>query len=171
MKKNLEQVDLNRYIILRIDGNESCTKVQFRVDPILKYRDFLTMANDRGIVSNHHGIKMKWSCVLNEHPDTSIVMSLPPLPKDLRGKIVVDSRIDTVGTDYMAAVYYSPVFKTKEKDVYAFHESIVFVLDVEGWRNDVVIRKFIRFKIVDGTVEWLDCCGDSNYPFGLGPDD
>ena len=180
LKKNIEPVDLNKYILLHIDGLVSYSKEPFRVHSILKFRDYLTMVNTvRGypVVSNHEGLKMKWQCVLNEHPDTSIVMPLPSLPKTYMSQVVVDARIDTVETDYIPTFYFSPVFETKDKGVYAFHESWAGTMriDMGGgdiWVvEDVIIREFVRFRIVEGTVEWLDCCGHSNDPFGLGPGD
>lgn len=163
----IERNNLNQYIIKYISNKLGENGDVFRIDTELKFRDYLTMVDVRGLVSNHAGFKMKWQCVLDVHPDTSIIERLPQLPKEFQNKIILETSIDTVDTDYMPIVYFSPVFETKEKGVFAFHESISFVYKVEGFGGgiDVIVREFIRFRIVDGAVEWLDCCGRTNDPF------
>ena len=143
---------------------------KFRIDPNLKFRDYLSMVSERGLVSHYEGAAMRWHCVLDEHPDTSKVMLLPELPNEFMNTIVVAERLDTTDTDYMPAFYFSPVFETKEKGVYAFHESVSFVLTMEGYTDDVIIRLFHRFRIIDGTIEWLDCYGRTSVPFGADPE-
>ena len=160
----------NQPIVDYIEFLVSVNNNKLRVAPTLKFRDYLTMVYENGVVSNQVGFKMKWQCVLDEHPDTSKVMLLPQLPNQLMNTVVVAESIDTLGTDYMRTVYFSPVFETNNKGIYAFHVSTVSVQIFHGYRDDYIDRWFVRYRILDDTIEWLNCYGRTVMPFGDDPE-
>ena len=125
-----------------------------RIHPDLKFRKNLTKKSWRtGMVYNQAAIEMKWSCVLDEQPDTTIVLPLPELPKGLRSRFIVSRTIDRDRTAHIPSIFYSPVFETKEPGVYAFHRSIVYNLAAEFDYMEATFRVFERFCIdEDGAV-------------------
>jgi len=138
-----------------------------RVNQDLRFREYLEKKSWRtGIVYRQAAIRMKWFCVLDDLPDTTIVLPFPELPVQMQSKFVVNGLIDRERTVHLPTIYYSPVFETKEPGVYAFHRTMDYNLGAEWDFMEVTHRIFIRFRIDDaGAVVWLDCCGSSFYPF------
>ena len=170
VKSYNNDIGLNQYILDYVDAVVDGLNSKVRIDPELKYRDYLTMVTEnRHLVSDHVGFKMRWQCVMDEYPDTTSVLFLPK--EGFNDSVIVRSGLDTLGSDYIQSMFFSPVFETKEKGGYAFHVSYVFFDIAEGWRNDFIYRWFVRFRIDDGSVEWLDCSGRTAFPFGNDPEE
>jgi len=170
---------VNQAIILDMQNIDASSNKDFfskvYFNPNLKFRDYLPYINSQGLYRIGFGCKPIWGCVVDKMPDTSQnLLSI----SDSHLDVLLSEEVDTVGKIHYPIYYYSPVFETKVQGIYAFHRSVsTFMGDDFDLFNrimdgdtlsttqgasfflNLVVGKFVRFRIVDGTIEWLDCCG------------